>query len=243
MPDILKQSGKKGEAAALRLAGESLGGVIAKSGKRAPISFPETNYHFPLINALLNIEVKTLEDLSLAFEEIKSFSKGSVTKTGLGISCLGGILNKGLATLLCEEILAGLAVMNRQHPKSGIGFIPDKILRSLGLQLVDGRITGIAVILGPAKNEDAAVELIRNFQSKSVVSLLAGNIKGNTLQKQLESKSLELGLENYVVPLGEDYLSAIYAVNFAVRAPLIYGGFKPGQWEGIADYIRNRVPA
>ncbi|MDD5568518.1 MAG: CO dehydrogenase/CO-methylating acetyl-CoA synthase complex subunit beta, partial [Candidatus Omnitrophica bacterium] len=30
---------------------------------------------------------------------------------------------------------------------------------------------------------------------------------------------------------------------FAVRAPLIYGGFKPGQWEGIADYIRNRVPA
>ncbi|MFA5063678.1 MAG: acetyl-CoA decarbonylase/synthase complex subunit alpha/beta [Candidatus Omnitrophota bacterium] len=243
MPDILRQSGEKGEAAVLRLTGESLDRVIVKPGKRAPISFPETNYYFPLINALLNIEVKTLEDLSSAFEEIKSLSKGGVTKTGLGIPCLGGILNKGLVTLLCEEILAGLAVMNREHPKSGIGFIPDKILRSLGLQLVDGRITGIAVILGPAKNEDAAVELIRNFQSKSVVSLLAGNIKGNTLQKQLESKDLELGLENYVVPLGEDYLSAIYAVNFAVRAPLIYGGFKPGQWEGIADYIRNRVPA
>ena len=39
------------------------------------------------------------------------------------------------------------------------------------------------------------------------------------------------------------YLSAIYAVNFAVRAPLIYGGFKPGEWQGIAEYIRNRVPA
>ena len=111
------------------------------------------------------------------------------------------------------------------------------------MQLVDGRITGIAVILGPAKDADAAVDLIRNFQSKSIVSLLAGNINGNTFQKQLESKGIEIGLDNYIVPLGEDYLSAIYAVNFAVRAPLIYGGFKPGQWEGIAGYIRNRVPA
>ncbi|PIQ87444.1 MAG: CO dehydrogenase/CO-methylating acetyl-CoA synthase complex subunit beta, partial [Candidatus Omnitrophica bacterium CG11_big_fil_rev_8_21_14_0_20_43_6] len=33
------------------------------------------------------------------------------------------------------------------------------------------------------------------------------------------------------------------AVNFALRAPLIYGGNKPGQWGQIADYIRNRVPA
>lgn len=243
MSDILVQLGEKGESAVLNLTRESLAKAIEKSGQDSLISFPETNYYFPLINALLNIEVKKLRDLSLAFKEIESLDKGIAAKTGLVIPYLGGILNKGVATLLCEEILAGLAVMNKEHPKGGIGFIPDKILRSLGLQLVDGRIAGIAVILGPAKDEDAAVELIRNFQSKSIVSLLAGNIKGNTLQKQLENKGIELGLDNYIVPLGEDYLSVIYAVNFAVRAPLIYGGFKPGQWEGIADYIRNRVPA
>ena len=241
--DLLIQLGTKGEAAVLSLTKESLEKATTKSGKDAQVAFPETNYYFPLINALLNIEVKNLGDLSLALAEIESLSKGVATKTGLVIPYLGGIFNKGVSTLLCEEILAGLAVMNNEHPKSGIGFIPDKILRSLGLQLVDGRIAGIAVILGPAKNEDAAVELIRNFQSKSIVSLLAGNINGNTLQKQLENKGIVLGLDNYIVPLGEDYLSAIYAVNFAVRAPLIYGGFKPGQWEGIADYIRNRVPA
>ncbi|MCX5694037.1 MAG: CO dehydrogenase/CO-methylating acetyl-CoA synthase complex subunit beta [Candidatus Omnitrophica bacterium] len=28
-----------------------------------------------------------------------------------------------------------------------------------------------------------------------------------------------------------------------MRAPLIYGGNKPGQWKEISDYIRNRVPA
>ncbi|MFA4990267.1 MAG: acetyl-CoA decarbonylase/synthase complex subunit alpha/beta [Candidatus Omnitrophota bacterium] len=234
MADLLVQLGTKGSAAVLNLTQESLAKAIAGSGKEAAIAFPETNYFFPLINALLKIEVKTLNDLSLALSKAENLNI---------LPYLGGILNKGVTTLLCEEILAGLAVMNNEHPKSGIGFIPDKILRSLGLQLVDGRIAGIAVILGPAKDEDAAVELIRNFQSKSIVCLLAGNIKGNTLQKQLEAKGIEVGLDNYIVPLGEDYLSVIYAVNFAVRAPLIYGGFKPGEWQGIADYIRNRVPA
>ncbi|MDD5045296.1 MAG: acetyl-CoA decarbonylase/synthase complex subunit alpha/beta, partial [Candidatus Omnitrophica bacterium] len=61
--------------------------------------------------------------------------------------------------------------------------------------------------------------------------------------KQLEKKNIELGLENYIVPLGEDYLSAIYAVNWAVRAPLMYGGLKSGQWQEILKYTQNKVPA
>lgn len=232
--DVLVQLGTKGAAAVLDLTKQSLDKAIAKFGKDAPVSFPETNYYLPLINALLNIEVKTLNDCSAAVTQAEALNL---------LPYLGGILNKGITTLLCEEILAALAVLNGEHPKGGIGFIPDKILRSLGLQLVDGRIAGIAVILGPAKNDDEAANLIRNFQSKSIVSLLVGSVGENTFKKQLENKGVEIGLENYIVPLGDDYLSAIYAVNFAVRAPLIYGGFKPGQWQGIADYLKNRVPA
>ncbi|MGA2774554.1 MAG: acetyl-CoA decarbonylase/synthase complex subunit alpha/beta [Candidatus Omnitrophota bacterium] len=243
MADLLIQLGTKGTDAVLNLAKDTLKKQIAEKGKDSNISFPETNYYFPLINALLNIEVKTLQDCENALIQAEGLSSNKPAKSGLNIAPLGGILNKGVATLIAEEILAALFTANSAHPKGGIGFIPDKILRSLGLQLVDGRITGIAVILGPAKDADAAADLIRDFQSKSIVSLLAGNINGNTFQKQLESKGIEIGLDNYIVPLGEDYLSAIYAVNFAVRAPLIYGGFKPGQWEGVADYIRNRVPA
>jgi len=228
----------------LNLTRQSLEKAIAQKGKDAKIEFPETNYFLPLINGLLNIEAKILADCLEALNQAEGLSKNMAAKTGLSIGGgLGPVLNKGVATLLCEEILAVLSVLNKEHPKDGIGFIPDKILRSLGLQLVDGRIAGIAVILGPAKDDDAAAELIRNFQSKSIVSLLAGNINGKTFARQLENKGIEMGLENYIVPLGEDYLSVIYAVNFAVRAPLIYGGFKAGQWQGIADYIKNRVPA
>ncbi len=243
MSEVLVQLGTKGSEAVLSLTKTSLDKAIAAKGKDAKIAFPETNYYFPLINALLNIEVKTLADCEVALKEAGGLSKNIPAKTGLNIASLEGILNKGVATLICEEILAALSISNKEHPKGGIGFIPDNILRSLGLQLVDGRISGIAVILGPAKDEQAAVDLIRDFQSKSIVSLLAGNVNGNTFKQQLENKGVQLGLENYIVPLGEDYLSAIYAVNFAVRAPLIYGGFKSGQWEGIANYIRNRVPA
>ncbi|MDD4953637.1 MAG: acetyl-CoA decarbonylase/synthase complex subunit alpha/beta [Candidatus Omnitrophica bacterium] len=242
--DVLVKLGEKGTDVVLDLTRKSLEGAIKEKTANAPLSFPETNYYFPLINALLNIEVKNLGDCLKAFQQADGLAKGTATKTGLVIPALGGILNKGIATLLCEEILAALAVMDKKHPTPGtIGFIPDKILRSLGLQLVDGRIAGIAVILGPAKDADAATELIRSFQSKGIVSLLVGNINGNTFSKQLEDKGISMGLENYIVPLGDDYLSAIYAVNFAVRAPLIFGGFKPGQWQEMAGYIRNRVPA
>ena len=241
--DLLVQLGTKGTEAVLNITRQALDKAVSQKGQGERIEFPETNYYLPLINALLNIEVKTLGDCLLAFSQAETLAKNQPTPGGLIINSLGGVLNKGVATLICEEILAALAVLNHEHPKGGIGFIPDKVLRSLGLQLVDGRISGIAVILGPAKDEQSAVDLIRDFQSKSIVSLLAGNLNGVTFKQQLDNKGIELGLENYIVELGEDYLSAIYAVNFAARAPLIYGGFKSGQWEGIADYIRNRVPA
>jgi len=202
MADLLVQLGTKGAEAVLNLTRQALDKAVGEKGQGERIEFPETNYYLPLINALLNIEVKTLGDCLLAFSQAENLAKNQAASSGLIINSLGGILNKGIATLICEEILAALAVLNHEHPKGGTGFIPDKILRSLGLQLVDGRISGIAVILGPAKDEQSAADLIRNFQSKSIVSLLAGNINGVTFKQQLESKGIEMGLENYIVELG-----------------------------------------
>ncbi|MFA6357602.1 MAG: acetyl-CoA decarbonylase/synthase complex subunit alpha/beta [Candidatus Omnitrophota bacterium] len=243
MDKLLIDLGTKGTEGVLNLTRQSLGNAISQKGANAKIEFPGTNYYFPLINALLNIEVKTLQDCLVVFNQAQLLANNQAAVSGLMINSTGGMLNKGVAALICEEILAALAVLNQEHPKEGIGFIPDNILRSLGLQLVDGRISGIAVILGPAKDEASAVDLIRNFQSKGIVSLLAGNVEGNTFREQLRHQGVGLGLENYIVPLGDDYLSVIYALNFAIRAPLIYGGNKSGQWEAIADYLRNRVPA
>jgi hypothetical protein len=72
MSDVLVQLGEKGAAAVLNITKESLEKAIAKSGGDTAVTFPETNYYFPLINALLNIEVKNLAGLSLALKEIEN---------------------------------------------------------------------------------------------------------------------------------------------------------------------------
>ena len=244
MSQVLIDLGSKGSAAIINATKEALDKAIKEKGTNCEISFPETNYFLPLINALLKIEVKTLADCANVLKQAEGLDKNQSASNGFNLTALGGVLNKGIATLLCEEILAALYYLDKQHLKPGYaGFLSDTLLRSLGIQLVDGRIAGIAVILGPAKDEEAAVQLVRDFQARSIVSILVGNVNGKTLAQQLEKKNVSLGLEDYIVPLGEDYLSAIYAVNWAVRAPLMYGGLKSGQWSQILNYTKEKVPA
>jgi len=240
MSDVLVQLGTKGADAVIALTKASL----AKAGTDTAVGFPETNYYLPIIHGLFNVEVKTVADCLTVLSVCEGLNKNVAASNGFSIpGALGPVLNKGCATLVCEEMLAALFNADKTHPKGGIGFIPDKVLRLLGLQLVDGRIAGVAVILGPAKDADAAEKLVRDFQTNSIVCLLAGSANGTTFKQQLESKGVEIGLDNYIVPLGDDYISAIYAVNFAIRAPLIYGGCKPGQWQAVAEYMQKRVPA
>jgi acetyl-CoA synthase len=242
--ELLIQLGTKGSETILKLTKETLTEAIKKKGLQQALVFPDTNYYLPYTNALLKKEVKTLGDCLEVCKEAELLYNNKAASSGLKLDSMGGILNKGIATLLCEEILAALKYLDKEHPGVGcIGFLSDTLLRSLGIQLVDGRIAGIAVILGPAKDEDAAVRLIRDLQTKSIVSILVGNLNGISFKKQLENKKVEIGLEEYIVPLGDDYLSAIYAVNWAIRAPLTYGGLKSGQWQEILKYTQHKVPA
>jgi len=244
MSEVLVDLGKKGANSVFIATKEALSKVIKERGENCSVSFGETNYFLPLINSFLKIEVRTLADCVLVLKQAEDLINNRPAANGFKIEALGGVLNLGVATLLCEEILAAIGYLNKEQPAAGgSGFLPDTLLRSLGIQLVDGRIAGIAVILGPAKDADSAVKLVRDFQSRSIVSLLIGNTAGNSFKKQLESKNIAMGLENYIVPVGEDYLSVIYAVNWAVRAPLTYGGYKSGQWKEILNYSKEKVPA
>ena len=244
MPEAVIASGIRGTETVLAAANEALKKICDGKGIETGVSFPGTTYYLPLACGLLNREVATVAGCLEVLEDARRLSRGELAANGFFIPALDGVLNKGVAALLAEEVLAVLETAGGRHPHPGCtGFIPDTVLRALGLQLVDGRIAGIAVILGPAADDDAAVSLIRGFQSRGIVSLLAGSRREETLKDQLVRRGIALGLENYIVPLGDDYLSAVYAVNFAARAPLTFGGQKPGQWEGILEYMRNRVPA
>ncbi len=54
-------------------------------------------------------------------------------------------------------------------------------------------------------------------------------------------EGVELGYDTYTVPFGTDTISAIYALGFAVRSALTFGGLKGGQARDILLYNKARV--
>jgi acetyl-CoA synthase len=121
------------------------------------------------------------------------------------------------------------------------GAIDDIQLRSWGIQLVDGRMPGFAAIVGCAKSNEVAVKLVRELQKRSILTFLSGNVNGRSIIHQLQEEGVELGYDTFTVPFGTDTLSAIYALGFATRSALTFGGMKGGQAREILAYNKERV--
>ena len=207
--------------------------AIAKYGPEQAIAFPDTAYYFPTIYAATGVKVAKLGDLPACVGVLKSLITDRED--------LGAALNAGLATAVGAEILEGLGYVNGANPyenESGIGFVPDPIIRSLGVPLVTGDIPGVAVVLGQADNAENVANVVKDYQSKGILTFLVGNVID-----QCAEKEVKMGLEYRVVPLGHGVTSVIHVVTVAVRAALIFGAVQPGDLAGLLKYTKERVPA
>ena len=207
--------------------------AIAKYGADHPIAFPDTAYFFPTIYAATGVKVKTLGDLVPCVGVLKSLITNQED--------LGQALNAGLATAVGAEILEGLKWVEGGDPyaaDAGIGFVPDPIIRSLGVPLVTGDIPGVAVVLGKADDGANVAKVVKDYQSKGLLTFLVGDVI-----EQCAEGGVKMGLEYRVVPLGHDVTSVIHVVTVAIRAALIFGNVKPGDLGGLLEYTKNRVPA
>lgn len=207
--------------------------AIAKYGADKEIAFPDTAYFFPTIYAATGVKVKTLGDLTACVGVLKSLITNQED--------LGQALNAGLATAVGAEILEGLKYVDGAEPyanESGIGFVPDPIIRSLGVPLVTGDIPGVAVVLGKAENGEDVVKVVKDYQSKGIMTFLVGDVI-----EQCMDGGVKMGLELRVIPLGHDVTSVIHVVTVAIRAALIFGNVQPGNLAGLLEYTKNRVPA
>ncbi len=206
--------------------------AIAKYGPEKEIAFPDTAYFFPTIYAATGVKVKKLGDLPACVGVLKSLITNQED--------LGQALNAGLATAVGAEIIEGLKYLEADPyaNDTGIGFVPDPIIRSLGVPLVTGDIPGVAVVLGKADNAEDVVKVVKDYQSKGIMSFLVGDVI-----EQCLNGGVKMGLEYRVVPLGHDVTSVIHVVTVAVRAALIFGNIQPGNLAGLLDYTKNRVPA
>ncbi len=206
--------------------------AITKYGADKEIAFPDTAYYFPTIYAATGVKVKTLGDLTACVGVLKSLLTNQED--------LGQALNAGLATAVGAEIIEGLKYLEPDPyaNESGIGFVPDPIIRSLGVPLVTGDIPGVAVVLGKAEDPAAVVSVVKDYQSKGIMTFLVGDVI-----EQCAEGGVKMGLELRVIPLGHDVTSVIHVVTVAVRAALIFGNVQPGDLGGLLTYTKERVPA
>ncbi len=207
--------------------------AIAKYGEDRKVAFPDTAYFLPTIYAATGVKVSKLGDLTACVGVQKSLITNEED--------LGAALNAGLATAVGAEIIEALKYVESDAPyegESGIGFVPDPIIRSLGVPLVTGDIPGVAVVLGEAEDPAAVAAVVKDYQSKGIMTFLVGNVI-----EQCAEAGVKMGLELRVIPLGHEVTSVIHVVTVAIRAALIFGNVTPGDLPGLLAYTKERVPA
>jgi len=242
--------------------------ALKEKGADTPVSFPNTAYYLPTILGMTGIEVTNLGDLLPVLEQARQMLH-PVPSQAKWTPYLGETLDSGMSTLLAAEVIEAVRFVYGLQPESLPGFqlaggtsftspdnggsdgasldghlngpIDDIQLRSWGIQLVDGRMPGFAAIVGCAKSNEVAVKIVRELQRRNILCFLSGNVNGRSIIDQLNEEGVELGYDTYTVPFGTDTISAIYALGFATRSALTFGGLKPGMSREILLYNKERV--
>lgn len=237
--------------------------AVAEKGEDAKIAFPNTAYYLPLIYGMTEIAVETLGQLKPVLDHARELLH-PLPANQKWTPYLGETLDSGMATLLAAETIEAIRFLYGLQPEPYPGFqlaggtaysngsedsfeghlngpIDDIQLRSWGIQLVDGRMPGFAAIVGAAKSNEVAVKIVRELQRRNILTFLSGNVNGRSIIHQLQEEGVELGYDTYTVPFGTDTISAIYALGFATRSALTFGGIKAGQARDILLYNKDRV--
>jgi acetyl-CoA synthase len=216
------------------------------------VGFPNTAYYLPVIYSLLGIKVETLEDMKKPLE----FARGLLPPHIKGVShlpYLGPLLDAGMAALLAFEIEEALRYLNEPEfyfysedidvdaGKIWLGAADDTVFRKRGVEFVDGSAPGFAAIVGAAPDPETAKMIVEEYQKRSLYIFLAANQNGTSVSEQLIEAGVQIGWNTRIVPFGPDISSAIFALGFANRVAMAFGGVQPGDYKKILLYNKDRV--
>ena len=216
------------------------------------VGFPNTAYYLPVIYSLLGLKVETLEDMKKPLD----FARGLLpphVKGSHHLPYLGPLLDAGMAALFAFEIQEAIRYLNepdfylhsedidQEAGKIWLGAADDTVFRKRGVEFVDGSAPGFAAIVGAAPNPEIAKLIVEEYQKRSLYIFLAANQNGTTVAEQLLEAGVQIGWNTRIVPFGPDISSAIFALGFANRAAMAFGGVKPGDYKTMLLYNKNRI--
>ena len=214
-------------------AEEEVNKIVAEVGRDAPLTLPSTAYFCACIYAYIGKKVTTTGELQDALADVKAMM--------LREPRTNSIFQSGVGTAIAAEMIEACKYVKTQTPYEGThyhGHFTDAEVRELGVPLVTGDIPGVAVVLGKADNAEDVVKVVKDYQSKGIMTFMVGDVI-----EQCAEGGVKMGLELRVIPLGHDVTSVIHVVTVAIRAALIFGNVQPGNLAALLDYTKNRVPA
>ena len=194
--------------------------AMATHGADAELVYPETGYGLPAIFAWKGIENLTLEKAKEFLDSLPTAGESSVEDGMVA----------GENAMYAADIIEAIAYLNGK----GNGFIPDRVLRALGLPLVDDTIPGAVVFLGGHVSGEDVSAMIRSVQGKGMVAIASGDYPA-LIQRQ----GIEMGLDRMLYPVAM-FTGTVHALNFAVRAALTFGNVAGGDAERLSDYLKKR---
>ncbi|HKL00291.1 MAG TPA: acetyl-CoA decarbonylase/synthase complex subunit alpha/beta [Desulfotignum sp.] len=216
------------------------------------VGFPNTAYFLPVIYSLTGLKCETLEDLKKPME----FARGLLPphiKLKNWLPYLGPLLDAGMAGIISYEVKEALRYLYEpdfyiaqedpdiENGKLWVGAADDTILRKRGVEFVDGSAPGFAAMVGAAPNKEIAKMIVEDYQKRSLYIFCAANHNGKTLIQQCLDAGMQIGWNTRIVPFGPDISSAVFALGFANRAAMAFGGVKPGDYKTILKYNKDRV--
>ena len=216
------------------------------------VGFPNTGYFLPVIYSLFGIKVETLEDIQEPLDIARGLLPPHI-KNKNWLPFLGPLLDAGMAGIISYEIIEALRYLNdpdfyihAEDPdidagKLWVGAADDTVLRKRGVEFVDGSAPGFAAIVGSAPTKEIAQMILEDYQKKSLYIFCAANHNGTTLIEQAIEAGMQVGWNTRIVPFGPDISSAIFALGFANRAAMAFGGVEPGDYRKMLLYNKERI--
>ncbi len=216
------------------------------------VGFPNTAYYLPVIYSLLGIKVEKLEDMQKPLAFARKLLPPHV-KGQNHLPYLGPLLDAGIAALFAFELEEALRYLEQpdfylpteevdeEAGKIWLGAADDTIMRKRGVEFVDGSAPGFAAIVGAAPDPETAKLIVEEYQRRSLYIFCAANQNGTTVIDQLRTAGVQVGWNTRIVPFGPDISSAIFALGFANRAAMAFGGVQPGDYKKILKYNKDRI--
>ncbi len=227
--------------------------ALEKYGGAQKIEFPNTAYYLPVIYSLTGIKVTDLDSAKQVMDFSRSLLPPHI-KNDCNLPYLGPILDAGMGAIFAEEIVEAIRYVEDpdfyqpevedpdvENGKIWLGAADDAIMRKRGVEFVDGSAPGFAAIVGAAPDSAIAKKIAEEYQLKSIYVFMAANQYGTTFTEQLIEEGVQIGWNTRLVSFGPDISAAVFAVGFANRAGMSFGGIQPGDYKKMLAYQKDRI--